>query len=140
MTRMKTDLFFKRCPLLRDADVLRLGEKAEGFFAAFAADAALFHPAEGDAEIANEPAVYPDGTGVDFFGNAMGAAKILRPDAGGETVVTIVRVTDDFVFAVERRNRHDGTEDFFAIGAAGNGKIGENGGREKVTVATAVVH
>ena len=32
--------------LLRDADVLWLGEETEGFFTAFAADAALFHAAE----------------------------------------------------------------------------------------------
>jgi hypothetical protein len=44
--------------LLGDADVLGLGEKAERFFAAFAADAALFHAAEGNAEIADEPAIY----------------------------------------------------------------------------------
>lgn len=66
--------------LFCDTDVLRLGEEAEGFFAAFAADAALFHAAEGDAQVAHEPAIYPDGAGVDLFGDAMGAAEILRPD------------------------------------------------------------
>src|ERR1700731_4030037 len=59
--------------LLRDANVLRLGEEAEGFVAAFAADAALFHAAERDPKVADEPAVYPDSSGVDFFGDAMGA-------------------------------------------------------------------
>jgi len=39
--------------LLGDANVLRLGEEAQGFFATFAADAALFHAAEGHAEIAH---------------------------------------------------------------------------------------
>jgi hypothetical protein len=39
--------------LLGDADVFRLGEETQGFFAAFAANAALFHSAERDAQIAH---------------------------------------------------------------------------------------
>src|ERR1041384_5355514 len=125
--------------LLRNTDVLRFGEKAESFFAAFAADAALLHATEGDAEITDEPAVYPDSAGVDFFGDAMGAAEVLCPDAGGEAVITIVRVTDDLVFAVERRDRHDRAEAFFTIRSARNGQIGQNRGREKVAVPAAIV-
>ena len=34
---------------LCNTDVLGLGEEAQGFFAAFAADAALFHAAKGNA-------------------------------------------------------------------------------------------
>src|SRR5882724_11984355 len=37
--------------LLRDANVLWFSEETQGFFAAFAADAASFHAAERDAEI-----------------------------------------------------------------------------------------
>src|SRR5205807_705414 len=59
--------------LLRDADVFWFGEKPERFFTAFAANATGFHAAEGDAEVAHEPAVYPDGAGVDLFRDAMGA-------------------------------------------------------------------
>ena len=69
--------------LLSDADVFRLGEKAQGFVAAFAADAALFHAAEGDAQVAHQPTVHPDGAGVDLFRDAMGAIQVLRPDARG---------------------------------------------------------
>jgi hypothetical protein len=58
--------------LFRDADVFRLGEEPQSFFAAFAADATGFHSAKGDAEVAHEPAVYPDRAGVNFFGDAMG--------------------------------------------------------------------
>src|SRR5437764_11880983 len=103
--------------LLCDADIFRLGEKAKGFLTAFAADAALFHAAEGDAQVAHEPAVYPDGAGVDFFGDAMGAIQALRPDARGQAVVGVVGVADDFFFVVERRDRDDRAEDFFAIDA-----------------------
>ena len=40
--------------LFRDADVLWFGEKAKGFFATFAADAACLHAAEGDAQVAHD--------------------------------------------------------------------------------------
>src|ERR1700757_5039646 len=46
--------------LLGDADVFWLGEKAQRFFPTLAADAALLHPAEGDAQIAEQPTIYPD--------------------------------------------------------------------------------
>ena len=67
--------------LFRDADVLWFGEKAKGFFATFAADAALFHSPERDAQISQQPAIHPDGAGVDSFGDAVGAAYVLCPDA-----------------------------------------------------------
>ena len=53
-----------------------------------------------------------------LFRDAMGAAQVLRPDARGEAVFDVVGVTDHFFFVVERRDRNDGAEDFFAICAA----------------------
>ena len=103
---------------LRDANVLWLGKEPQGFFAAFAADAALFHAAERDAEIADEPAIYPDRAGVDSLGDAMGTAQILRPDARREAVFHIIGVIDHFFFAVEGGDCYDGAENFFAICAA----------------------
>ena len=103
--------------LFSDADVLRLGEETQRFFAAFAADAALLHSAKWDAQIAHKPAIYPDGAGVNFFSNAMSAAEILRPNARGKAVIDIISVTDHFIFAVERRDRYHRAEDFFAIRA-----------------------
>src|SRR6266480_7377879 len=50
--------------LFCDADILWLGKKAERFFASLPSDATGFHAAEGDAQIADEPAIYPDGAGV----------------------------------------------------------------------------
>ena len=129
-----------RTALLRDADVLGLGEEAEGFFAAFAADTALFHAAEGNAEIANEPAIYPDGPGMDFFGNPVGAVEVLGPDTRGQAVFVVVRVTDHFVLAVERRDGDDRAEDFFAVGPAGNGQIGQDGRWEKIAFAATIVN
>jgi hypothetical protein len=40
--------------LLRDADVFWFGEEPQSFFAAFAADAALFHPAERDTHVSHD--------------------------------------------------------------------------------------
>src|SRR3954467_7868458 len=62
--RMSLPLSNSGCRLLCDADVLGLGEEAKGLVAAFAADPALFHAAEGHAQVADEPAVYPDGPRV----------------------------------------------------------------------------
>src|SRR5438132_2027451 len=103
--------------LLCDADVFRFGEETYGFVAAFAADAAGFHSAEWDAQVAHEPAVYPDCAGVNLFGDPMGAIQVLGPDARGQAVVGVVGVADHFFFAVEWRDRDDWSEDFFAVGA-----------------------
>ena len=58
-----------------DADVFRFGKKVERFVAAFAADAALFHSAERNAEVAHQPAIYPHGASVNSFGDAMGTSE-----------------------------------------------------------------
>src|SRR3954452_21382181 len=67
--------------LLRDTNVFWFGKETQRFFAAFTADTALFHAAEWDAQIADEPAIHPDRAGVDSLGDAMGAAQVFRPDA-----------------------------------------------------------
>src|SRR5512133_1156985 len=103
---------------LRDADVFGLGEEAKRFFAAFAADAALFHAAEWNAQIAHQPAIYPDRACVDSLGDAMGAAQVLRPDARREAVFDVIGVINHFFFAVEGRDCYNRAENFFAICAA----------------------
>src|ERR1700751_2415138 len=60
--------------LLRDANVLCFSKEAKRFFSTLAADPALFHAPKGNAQIAHQPAIYPDRAGVDLLGNAMGAA------------------------------------------------------------------
>src|SRR3954451_6004122 len=55
--------------LLRDADVLGLGEETQRFFATFAAYPALLHAAERNSEVSHEPAVYPHRAGVDTLGD-----------------------------------------------------------------------
>src|ERR1700756_117036 len=80
------------------AYVLRLGEEVERLEAALAADAALLHPAERDTEVAEEPAVDPDGAAVDGGGDAMRAGEVARPDARREAVARRVRERDRFRF------------------------------------------
>src|SRR5436309_13451841 len=58
--RMHTSRSSSHFRLLRDANVLRLGEETQRFFAAFAANTALFHAAVRNAQIADEPAIYPN--------------------------------------------------------------------------------
>src|SRR5262245_36961135 len=101
-----------------DTDILCLGKKTERLDTAFATDAALFHAAKWNAQIAHEPAIYPNRAGVDSLGNAMSAAQVLRPDAGGEAVFNVISVIDHFFFAVEGRDCYDWAENFFAICAA----------------------
>src|SRR4051794_29140836 len=93
------------------AYVLRLGEEVERLEAAFAADAALLHPAERDAEVAEEPAVDPDGAAVDGCGDAVCAGEVAGPDARREAVARRVRERDRLGLISERRDRHDGAED-----------------------------
>src|SRR5262249_36079704 len=116
-----------------------LCKETQRFFAAFAADAALFHAAERNAKIANEPAIYPDGAGVDSLGDAMGAAQVLRPNARRQTVFDVIGVIDHFFFAVERRDCYDGSENFFSICAARNRQASNDGRLEEITVAATLV-
>src|ERR1051325_11295812 len=101
-----------------DADVLGLGKKFERGKAALAADAALAHAAEGYAKVAQEPAVDPDGAAVDCGGDAVGSLQVARPEARREAVLRRVRERDGLLFAVERRDRDDRTEDLLLQDAA----------------------
>ena len=46
-------------------NILLFRKKLQSFEAAFSADAAVFYSAEGGSEVAEEPAVDPDYTGVE---------------------------------------------------------------------------
>src|SRR4029077_16444166 len=85
------------------------------------------------------PAVYPDGAGVEFFGDAVGAIQVLRPNARCQAVLGVVSVADHFFFVVERRDRDDRAEDFFTVGAAGDWEIGDDSWFKKITIATTIV-
>lgn len=54
-------------------DILLFLKKSQCLEAAFAADAAVFNAAEWCAEVAQEPAVYPDDAGFEGGGHAVGS-------------------------------------------------------------------
>src|SRR4029077_13284630 len=104
-----------RARLLCDTDILGLGEESKCFLTAFAADAALFHAAEGDAQVAHEPAVHPNGASVNAFRDAMGTVQVLRPNTRCQAVLSVVSVTDHLLFIVEWRDCNNRAEDFFTV-------------------------
>src|ERR1044071_397892 len=90
-----------------DADILRLREEVQRFESTLAADAAFLHPAERDAQVAQEPAVDPHRAGVQLRGDAVGALQVARPDRGGEPVLRRVGGAHRFLVALERRDGDD---------------------------------
>ena len=64
-------------------NILRFCKEFQGFEAALAAEAAVLYAAEGRAEIAEQPAVYPDDAGLELCCDTVGAAKVFRPDRSG---------------------------------------------------------
>src|SRR3954453_16815664 len=115
-----------------DADILRFREEVERLEAAFASDAAFFHAAEGDAEVAEEPAVDPDGARVERCGDAMRSREVARPDGGGEAVARGVGEGDRVRFRIEGRDRDDGAEDLFLQDAAVASESGDDGRLDEV--------
>jgi hypothetical protein len=81
----------------------------------------------------------PNRAGVDSLGDAMGAAQVLRPDAGRQAVVAIVGVIDHFFFVVEWRDCHNRTEDFFAIRPACHGQTADDSWRVEISLAAPLV-
>src|SRR5439155_23124491 len=114
-TRVPANQGSARAGLLCNADILGLGEESQCFFAAFAADAALLHAAEGDAEVAHQPAVYPHCAGMNFLRDAMSPTQVLCPHTRSQAVLCVVSITDHFVFVVERRYGDNRAEDFFTV-------------------------
>src|SRR5205823_6688003 len=76
---------------------------------------------------------------MNFLRDAMSSSQVLGPDARGQSVLSVVSVTDHFFFVIERRDRDDRAEDFFAIGAAGDRQTGDDGWFEKITLATTII-
>src|SRR5690348_8227502 len=69
-----------------EADILGFGEETHRFLAAFAAEARLFHAAEGRAQVAFQPGVHPHDARVDAGGEPVRAAQVGGEDGGGEAV------------------------------------------------------
>src|SRR5687768_4424032 len=114
-----------------DADILRLREEVQRLESTFAADAALLHPAERNAQVAQEPAVDPDRPGVQLRGHAVGALQVARPDRGGQAVLRGVGGAHRLLIAVERRDGDDGAEDLLLQDAAFAAEAGDDRRLEK---------
>lgn len=97
------------------AHILRLREEPNRFITAFAADAALSHAAERHPQVAQQPAVDPDGAALDLFGDAVGAGEVVGPDGGGEAVAAVVGEVDGVGFVAEGHDGDDGAEDLFLV-------------------------
>src|SRR6478672_10188640 len=71
-------------------DALGLRELVQRGLAEVAAVAGLLHTAVGDRRIDHLIGVDPDGAGAQRARRAMSAREIIRPDAGGESVLDVV--------------------------------------------------
>src|ERR1700741_3081606 len=126
-------------PLLMMVSVLQLHthvllfrEELQRFESALASDAAFFRATEGNAQVAQQPAVDPDGAGVQRGGDAVGAFQVARPDRGRESVLGGVGGADGIGVVLEWRDGDDGAEDLFLQHTAVGSESGDDGGLEKV--------
>src|SRR5258706_6802912 len=83
-------------------NILRLREEVQRLEPALPAHPALLHAAEGDAEVAEQPAVDPDRAGVEGRGHPVRAGEVACPDGGGEAIAGGVGEGDGFAFIVSR--------------------------------------
>src|SRR5438477_4617394 len=68
----------------------------------------------------------------------MREVQVLGPDARGQAVISVVRITDHFFFVVEWCDGDDRAENFFPVSAAGDRKIDNHRRREKIAVAATI--
>src|SRR5580658_10193810 len=80
-----------------NADISQLRIEFERVHAAFASDARLLGPAEGSAQITQEPRVDPDVSGLYRRSHPERAADVAGPNGGRESVGSIIRQPDDFL-------------------------------------------
>ena len=97
----------------------------------FAAVAAHFHAAEGEARVGVDDAVDEDGSGLQqVCGDVFGALCISRKDGGTEAVARQVGEADGVGSVGGFDDGGDGSEEFFVEGGASRPDVGEDGGRE----------
>ena len=82
--------------------------------------------------VAEEPAVDPDGAGVEVCGDAVRAGEVARPDGGRQAVAGGVGEGNRFVFAIERCDGDDGAEDLLLQDAALARQAGDDGRLDEV--------
>ncbi len=93
----------------------------------FAAPAAVFDAAEGEARVGFDDAVDENGAGVDLGGEGLGAIGVACPDAGAEAVAGLVGESDGVVGVVGADDGGDGAEGFFVERGHAGLDIGQDG-------------
>src|SRR5215471_2242076 len=71
---------------IANADVFRLGEEAQRFRAAFAAEPGLLRATKGRAQVAQQPAVDPHDAEIQLCAETMRARQIARPHRCSEAI------------------------------------------------------
>src|SRR5437763_3107365 len=99
--------------LARPDDGLHLAVSMQSERTAVAADAALLEPAERRFHLLRD-GVDVDGAGAQLSRNAIGPARVFRPDVVDEAIVRVVGHRDDLILVVERYDGHDRPEDLLA--------------------------
>ena len=70
-----------------DKHVFGFRKKAKGLEPAFTTQARLLDPAKGRAQVADQPAVDPNDSGLELVRHAVGALQVARPQGCGEAVL-----------------------------------------------------
>src|SRR5262249_45601136 len=94
--------------------------------ATLAADAALLHAAERGAQVAEQPAIDPDGATLEAFGDTVGPVEVTSPQTCGKAILNTVGVVEQFVLAAEWRDRDDRAENLLLVDTAAYGQIDRN--------------
>src|SRR5215813_86193 len=123
-----------------DADVLRLGEEAQDVQSALAADARVFHPPEGRAQVAEHPGVHPDDAALQPRGEAVGPAEVRGPHRGGQSVAHPVAGLEHLLLRIEGEQGGHRAEDLFLVGPAARGQALEEGRLDEPAVAAPAPH
>src|SRR5882762_10973065 len=92
--------------------------------AAFAPDARLLRSAEGRAQIAQEPGIDPDDSGVDAGPEPERTGDIAGPNGGSQPIRRVIGQAHGFIFIVERTDVAAGSEYLFAHDGRGLGQSG----------------
>src|SRR5260370_33975338 len=87
-----------RAGVVFNADGRRLGEEAESFVAAFAADAALLDAAKGRTQVTQKPAIDPHRPALEALGHAVRTVQVAGPERGRQAKGRGIGVADDLLF------------------------------------------
>src|SRR5258708_5698613 len=97
-----------------DVDLLHVEIFVDAPLSELTPDAALLVAAPRRLDVGRLHVVDPHDAGAELFDGAHRAKDVARPDGGGQAVVRVVGDPECVLFAVERNDGRDRTEDFLA--------------------------